>query len=369
MICVLEVTAGPARGKRFWLRTNQQIEVGRISSADFAVPSDPHMSRRHLIVEGTPAAFRVRDVGSINGTFVNNAKVLTVELCTGDRIRAGETTFEVAVMEDDENPHAKDGFSFSRSLASDSDKASNLAANSYSLPVRAVESVFARSGQTDSDATQRVSIPPQLRTDGQASAANPTQKILDQAELADKHHSTNRTLLGNNSWWSDYNFRMSDTACLLDQQAAPSSDQLLLPKILARLEPDYTLTAIINVDQLGRYGRQILGVLVEQGVVTWHAPNICTIVDNRDRDFQRLAESALAQDAIIFLGGRTAFDIYWLNEFALEISRPSILNRRLRDATSDLCSSLLSRVEFAIFENGLHGRLSILLRDLIELSE
>ena len=71
MICVLDVTAGPARGKRFWLRSNQQIEIGRLSSADFAIPGDSHMSRRHLILEGTNSAFRVRDVGSVNYTFVN----------------------------------------------------------------------------------------------------------------------------------------------------------------------------------------------------------------------------------------------------------------------------------------------------------
>lgn len=59
------------------------------------------MSRNHLIVEGTDSAFRIRDVGSANGTFVNGSKVSLIELCNGDRIKAGTTVFEVEITEEE----------------------------------------------------------------------------------------------------------------------------------------------------------------------------------------------------------------------------------------------------------------------------
>lgn len=112
MICVFEVTGGPSRGCRFWVQRNEKLEIGRRSNADFSVTADTHMSRNHCLIEGVESIFRVRDVGSINGTFVNNAKVSSIELCDGDRIRIGNTVLEVRMLED-ENPHSPDGIHFS----------------------------------------------------------------------------------------------------------------------------------------------------------------------------------------------------------------------------------------------------------------
>ena len=88
MICVLEVIEGPAKGKRIWIKENQCIEIGRVSTADFAIPADLHMSRRHLLFESNLDGFRVRDIGSANGTFLNNARILVENLTTGDIVRA-----------------------------------------------------------------------------------------------------------------------------------------------------------------------------------------------------------------------------------------------------------------------------------------
>ena len=112
MICVLDITAGPERGRRVWIKADERLEIGRISTADMAITTDPHMSRRHLVLEGTAQTFRLRDVGSANGTFVNAARISNVELCHGDRVRAGSTVFEVSLLADDENPHQRDGITF-----------------------------------------------------------------------------------------------------------------------------------------------------------------------------------------------------------------------------------------------------------------
>ena len=71
------------------------------------------MSRRHLLLDSTQNVFRVRDVGSANGTFLNNAPVRVQELRAGDRIRAGMTIFLVSIKEGSDNPHEEDGISFS----------------------------------------------------------------------------------------------------------------------------------------------------------------------------------------------------------------------------------------------------------------
>ncbi len=347
MICVLDVTSGPARGKRFWLRTHQQVEIGRISSADFAVPADPHMSRRHLILEGTVSAFRVRDVGSANGTFVNNAKITSVELCTGDRIRAGETVFDVSVLDDDANPHGKDGVLFGSSLSK------SVAAPLEDQGASVKQLAPADASYHDAELTQRC----QISSDSK----------LEPPPL--KRSSIIGTVLSNNTWWADFNFRVSDIPCLLDESTERSAKSSLLPEMLQRLETDYALTAIIDVEKLGRYGRQQLGTLVEQGLVKWHAPSVCSIVDDRSRDFVRMIESSLTQDALILIGARTTLDPSWLEHFVSQVTRPSQLNRVLREPHSELIHQLLSTVEFVVFEQDRQGRLSLLLRDLVELSE
>lgn len=364
MICVLDVTSGPARGKRFWLRSNQQVEVGRISSADFAVPADPHMSRRHMILEGTLSAFRVRDVGSVNGTYVNNAKISAVELCSGDRIRAGETIFEVSVLDDDQNPHGKDGISFSSSISKSlapatlapklgqgqldpQDATSRFAAGNRP------EQGLPAAGFDDADQTRRCVLPEQLRQDA----------------LPGKFPASIRTMLSNNTWWADFNFCLSDVPCLLDETDERPTQTSLMPEMLQRLEPEFTITAVVDVERLGRFGRQQLATLVELGLVTWHAPNVCSIIDNRSRDFVRTIESALAQDALIVLGSRGPLNPTWLEYFVGQVSRPSQLDSLLRDPHCDVVHRLLSTVDFVLYERDRRGKLSLLLRDLVELSE
>jgi pSer/pThr/pTyr-binding forkhead associated (FHA) protein len=104
MICVLDILQGPASGKRIWLKVQQCIEVGRTAAADFSIPSDTHLSRRHFLLDSTGNCFRIRDVGSSNGTFLNDKRITVAELHPGDTIRAGLTTFQVSFREDDADP-------------------------------------------------------------------------------------------------------------------------------------------------------------------------------------------------------------------------------------------------------------------------
>ncbi|MEQ1830015.1 MAG: FHA domain-containing protein, partial [Pirellula sp.] len=117
MICVLEILAGPAAGKRIWLKENQCLEIGRMSSADFSIPADHQLSRRHMLIDSTGNTFRVRDIGSSNGTYLNNQRIDVRHLHDGDLIRAGGSTFSVSILESGENPHKLDGTSFGKTIA------------------------------------------------------------------------------------------------------------------------------------------------------------------------------------------------------------------------------------------------------------
>jgi hypothetical protein len=55
---------------------------------------DAAISSRHAeIVIGAQSRFRINDLGSRNGTYVNDRQIASVELVDGDNIRLGRTTF------------------------------------------------------------------------------------------------------------------------------------------------------------------------------------------------------------------------------------------------------------------------------------
>ena len=73
-----------------WEITEQPITFGRGDDADIQI-KDERMSRQHFVVVPRDSKFFARDLGSTNGTYVNNGKITEVELQPNDRIRAGQT--------------------------------------------------------------------------------------------------------------------------------------------------------------------------------------------------------------------------------------------------------------------------------------
>lgn len=96
MRVILEVLSGPDAGRKILLRAGQVLQVGRTDWADFSFPQDGHMSGLHLALETDNLACYAKDLGSSNGTLLND-QPLTGQtiLHNGDKLRAGETTFVV----------------------------------------------------------------------------------------------------------------------------------------------------------------------------------------------------------------------------------------------------------------------------------
>lgn len=69
----LVVTGGPDTGREFALTTGTHV-LGRSTRADLRV-DDPGLSRRHVALAVTPDGVRVHDLGSVNGTRVDDAVV------------------------------------------------------------------------------------------------------------------------------------------------------------------------------------------------------------------------------------------------------------------------------------------------------
>ncbi|GIW82687.1 MAG: hypothetical protein KatS3mg105_4494 [Gemmatales bacterium] len=85
----LIVIKGPNEGKQFDL-VDQVHTVGRDASNRFRL-TDTEVSRRHAEFRRVGNAYRLIDVGSANGTYVNNQPIKDVELRAGDHIRIGQS--------------------------------------------------------------------------------------------------------------------------------------------------------------------------------------------------------------------------------------------------------------------------------------
>ncbi|MFC4146996.1 FHA domain-containing protein [Micromonospora mangrovi] len=87
---LLTVAGGPTRGVNFRVSYRPQV-IGRGPSADISV-ADPHLSRRHASVTLTDQGVVLMDLGSTNGTWLNDHRIGGPQYLTdGDVIRIGRT--------------------------------------------------------------------------------------------------------------------------------------------------------------------------------------------------------------------------------------------------------------------------------------
>lgn len=85
---VLVVKRGPNAGTRFSLEA-PLITVGRHPESDIFL-DDITVSRRHVELTWNGTTYEVRDVDSLNGTYVNRERIETVNLENSDEVQIGK---------------------------------------------------------------------------------------------------------------------------------------------------------------------------------------------------------------------------------------------------------------------------------------
>ena len=88
---LLVVRRGPDAGARFLLDQNITV-AGRHPEVDIFL-DDVTVSRRHAELRHGAEGWSIRDVGSLNGTYVNRKRVEDRQLSGGDEVQIGKFRF------------------------------------------------------------------------------------------------------------------------------------------------------------------------------------------------------------------------------------------------------------------------------------
>jgi pSer/pThr/pTyr-binding forkhead associated (FHA) protein len=86
-VAVLVVRRGPNAGSVFTVEAGE-VAAGRHPESEIFL-DDITVSRRHAVVSAADDRFVLRDLGSLNGTYVNHERVDETELQSGDEIQIG----------------------------------------------------------------------------------------------------------------------------------------------------------------------------------------------------------------------------------------------------------------------------------------
>jgi signal transduction histidine kinase/pSer/pThr/pTyr-binding forkhead associated (FHA) protein len=99
----LIVIKGPDEGRQFDLPAEEPVTIGRDRN-NRLVLHDTEVSRRHAEIAPENGNYRLRDVGSANGTLVNTQLVKDVSLSPGDHITLGQTILVFSAARLDRSP-------------------------------------------------------------------------------------------------------------------------------------------------------------------------------------------------------------------------------------------------------------------------
>lgn len=85
---MLIIHRGPNRGERFLLNS-PETSIGRSGDNDILL-DDVTVSRKHANIRRAGDRFELIDLGSLNGTYVNNNSIARATLSSGDEIQFGK---------------------------------------------------------------------------------------------------------------------------------------------------------------------------------------------------------------------------------------------------------------------------------------
>jgi pSer/pThr/pTyr-binding forkhead associated (FHA) protein len=82
------VHRGANKGARY-LISEERTSIGRSPESEIFL-DDVTVSRSHAVIERNGSAFSLNDLGSLNGTYINNQSLKTAPLTCGDEIQIGK---------------------------------------------------------------------------------------------------------------------------------------------------------------------------------------------------------------------------------------------------------------------------------------
>jgi pSer/pThr/pTyr-binding forkhead associated (FHA) protein len=94
MATELFISSGQLSGTRVPLTLGYSIKIGRSPVSNIVI-DDQYTSHEHSEIFNEGNQWFVQDIGSTNGTFLNDKRIDTSKIEKGDSIRIGETVLEV----------------------------------------------------------------------------------------------------------------------------------------------------------------------------------------------------------------------------------------------------------------------------------
>ncbi|MEK9500808.1 trypsin-like peptidase domain-containing protein [Gemmatimonadota bacterium DH-20] len=90
----LRVSGGPLQGNRFEVGPDG-VRIGRDPAACQIVLSEASVSREHAVVRRTGSGLSIKNLSGTNPTYVNDRAIQEASLASGDRVKIGDSIFEV----------------------------------------------------------------------------------------------------------------------------------------------------------------------------------------------------------------------------------------------------------------------------------
>ncbi|MEM7316769.1 MAG: GGDEF domain-containing protein [Planctomycetota bacterium] len=91
--CLLQIHPLEVSGQLIQLSRNEPTTIGREEGSTLSI-ADQSVSRRHAIIECVNGNYHVKDLGSTNGTCVNEQRIESESLKPGDRVQFGSFIYK-----------------------------------------------------------------------------------------------------------------------------------------------------------------------------------------------------------------------------------------------------------------------------------
>jgi len=98
MIAKLVMFKADGTRKDFTVKDDRQYIIGRKETCDLRIPMN-NVSREHAAIffDKEDDELVIKDLGSSNGTYVNQEKIIELDLCPGDVIFVGSVALQVVI--------------------------------------------------------------------------------------------------------------------------------------------------------------------------------------------------------------------------------------------------------------------------------